>query len=260
MASLLDTLKLIPSQLAAAVPKVGLATGLAGSRLGVDALQGLSGMYDLATPGTGTNRLTKGLNNTAVNIDQTAQNNGVNPAYRIMQAALTPASFYVPGAVVSKATKGADILYKTVPLLKGTGSAARITNQALQGIKPLNAINGAVGTANTLGHMSGQGTDINPANGSLAAALNLAVPMALPAAGQAALETSGVTGQLYGKAAAAQTSRSALQAQIGQLDQETAAWQRQIQGLAPGDARSWDILQRKIDRNEAVKQALKAGH
>lgn len=256
MASLLDVLKQIPSQLAASVPKVGLATGLAGSRLGIDALQGLSGLYDLVTPGTGTNRVTKGLNNTARNIDQTAQNNGVNPAYRIMQAALTPAAFYAPGAAVSKLSKGADILDKTVPILDNGRAVNRIANAGLQGLKPLNAINAAVGTAGTLGQMSGQGQDINPVNGSLVAALNLAAPLALPASGQATLEAPGAARNLYNKGVMAQTSRNALKGNISQLDNEIAGWQRQIKTLAPGDARSWDLIQRKIDRNQAIKQQL----
>lgn len=186
--SLLDSLRLIPSQLKASVPKVGLATGLAGSRLGVGALQGVSGLYDLATPGIGTNRLSKGLNNTAKNIDATAIANDVNPAYRIMQAALTPASFYVPGAAVSKVTKGAGVLNKTLPLLDNGQAVSRISNAAIQGFKPLNTVNSAVNMAGNFGQMSGKGQDINPVNGSLIAALNLAAPLALPAAGQGAIE------------------------------------------------------------------------
>jgi hypothetical protein len=182
-----------------AVPQVATATGLAASRMGVGTAQGVSGLYDLATPGTGNSRVTQGLNHAAQNIDSTAQNNGINPAYHIMQAALTPASFYAPGSLLKAIGGVPKALGETLPfattaansLAKG-GTAARIAGQAMQGAKPINAINAAVSTASDLGRQAGQGQQITPLNAGVTAATNLATPFALPAAGQGLAEAGKV--------------------------------------------------------------------
>lgn len=58
----------------------GLQTvGLGALRSGTGTLQGVSGLYDLATPGVGTNRFSKGLNSLAQNTDITAKANHSNP-------------------------------------------------------------------------------------------------------------------------------------------------------------------------------------
>lgn len=190
MPSLLDVLR----ETGRSIPKVGLATGLAGVRLGTGMAQGLSGLYDLASPGTGNSRVTKGLKNFAQNTDQTAVANDVNPAYRIMQAAMTPASFFLPGGA-AKAAGIAPKLTGTIPKitdaaesLAGGNVAQRVIGAGMQGLQPANALNAAYGTATDLGRMSGDGQQITAKNSGLAAALNMMTPFALPAFGQGAVE------------------------------------------------------------------------
>jgi hypothetical protein len=205
MPSLFDVL----SSLKSGVKKVGTGTGLAAARVGVGTAQGLSGLYDLATPGTGTNRITKGLDSSARFIDDTAQNEGVNGIYHAAQVPLTLASFYAPGGLI-KALSGVPkfagaanvvgAMGKTLPIasnaakaLQEGGAAARITGQALQGAKPINALNAAYGIGTDLGRQAGQGQDISPVNAALTTAANIATPFAVPAAGRGVIEAGKAT-------------------------------------------------------------------
>lgn len=257
--------QLLP-QLGAAVPKVAAATGLAAARLGTGTAQGVSGLVDLATPGTGTSRVTDGLNHAAAGIDHTAQNNGINPAYRVMQAALTPASFYAPGTLL-KAISDVPAASKVVPTLDNGRAVSRIANQALQGATPLNAVNAASGIATDLGRQAGQGQQITPMQAGLTTAANVLTPLALPAAGQATLEAGkaapamlrqGAQGidSLSSKAINTKAAVLGLRSQLRQLDAVTAAHQKQLNALPIDNYQAAEILQRKIDRNDALKRQL----
>jgi hypothetical protein len=65
------------------IRNTGTGTGLRGVRAGIGAAQGLSGLYDLASPGTGTNRFSKQLDSYGKFVDQTAVNEGVNTPYNV---------------------------------------------------------------------------------------------------------------------------------------------------------------------------------
>jgi hypothetical protein len=74
-----------PQPASTAQPSIAHRLDRAVSTVGAGALrsatglgQGLSGLYDLATPGTGTNRLSQGLNNYAKSIDQYSKDQHYN--------------------------------------------------------------------------------------------------------------------------------------------------------------------------------------
>lgn len=190
--------------------KVATGTGLAIARAVTDFGQAGSGLVDLASKGTGTSRVSKGLDRFAKNLDQTAKDRDVNEAYRIMQVPANIAGYYGPGGVAKGATKVIPALNgarkvvqsagKTItPLqtvaanLNNGNTAQRIASRGVRAITPLNGLNAAVNTATELGRQSGKGHDISPQNAAMTAAANVALPIALPMAGRAVVEGGKAT-------------------------------------------------------------------
>lgn len=137
--------------------------------------EGFSGLYDLATPGTGTSRVSKGLVNFGGAIDRAATRAGVDPAtYRVAQATTDVAQFLAPSASL-KATsaaarlpgaagKTAKYLTKTQPLINKP--------VVKYFTAPTNLINVPVGTIRSQGNLSARGQDVSPKSIATSAALN----------------------------------------------------------------------------------------
>lgn len=98
----------------------GFGLGLGRSLVGTG--QAVSGLYDLATPGLGTNRVSKALDSGAKGIDRFATQQGVTPAYKVGQMTGDTAQFLAPGAILKDAS-GATKLAKAAQLAKA-GKAA----------------------------------------------------------------------------------------------------------------------------------------
>jgi hypothetical protein len=185
----------------------GLPTfGLAAARTGVGVAQDVSGLYDLASPGLGTNRFSKGLHTAAQGIDRTAQNMGVEGSYRMAQVPLNVSTFAAPGIgqaniatrmataaprLASAAGAVTGVLDKPVVAvttrLAGQGRAGEIAAAGVRGAATAPMItNSAIGTGLDLGSESGKGRDISPLDVGIAAATNVGLSAALPAAGEIA--------------------------------------------------------------------------
>jgi hypothetical protein len=258
-----------------AVPKVGRATDLAARRVGIDMAQGVTGLYDLASRGTGTNRVSKKLDKFAKNIDQSAKNDGVNPAYHIMQAPLEVASFFTPGVVA----KGAGVMAKAGQLgkvgvkaaklaeyasraerpivnvatryasrlEKQGGSARRIVAAAVKhGATPSNAVNAAAGTGMDLGVQSGKGEDISRGDVAASVAMNAGLPFALPAAGQAGIEA------VHGAAPTVKRTVKATQAAVQNAERRNNAVESVQKQLKTNQVQRREL-------NKRLKQANTAG-
>lgn len=170
--------------------------------------QAVSGLYDLATPGLGTNRFSKGLNTAAVKTDSfVKQNNLPQSVYKAAQAgtdigqlfagtgeakaAATAATKAVPtiGKVASKLpsiTRGVDKL--TAPIIKDGNLAARTGARIAKNVlNPKLQAGNAGFTALQVGKEASQGKDISPVN----VGANLAIGgLVLPAAGAVGRELS----------------------------------------------------------------------
>jgi hypothetical protein len=258
-----------------AVPKVGRATDLAARRVGIDMAQGVTGLYDLASRGTGTNRVSKKLDKFAKNIDQSAKNDDVNPAYHIMQAPLEVASFFTPGVVA----KGAGVMAKAGQLgkvgvkaaklaeyasraerpivnvatryasrlEKQGGSARRIVAAAVKhGATPSNAVNAAAGTGMDLGVQSGKGEDISRGDVAASVAMNAGLPFALPAAGQAGIEA------VHGAAPTVKRTVKATQAAVQNAERRNNAVESVQKQLKTNQVQRREL-------NKRLKQANTAG-
>jgi len=118
------------------------ATGTVGLGLGRSAIgtaQGLSGMYDLMTPGKGTNRFSQSLDTRAKRFDEIQrQQNRSQAGYKAGQFFGDALTFMGGGSVVSGATKGATMGVKAIP------GASKVINPAIKGVTKLTKPVGAV--------------------------------------------------------------------------------------------------------------------
>lgn len=87
-----------------------IAPVISTARVGTGMAEGVGGLYDLATPGKGTNRFTQAANKKAVEQDQLAKDLDVEKAYKVGNVAGEILSYAVPGMI---ATKGAKALNTT---------------------------------------------------------------------------------------------------------------------------------------------------
>jgi len=105
--------------------------GLARSAIGTG--QALSGLYDLATPGTGTNRLSKQLDQYGKNTDKFVKDNNLNTGvYKVQQGLGDVAQAFAGGAGLAKA--GAQVATKVPVVAKGAnilGNANRMVNSGV---------------------------------------------------------------------------------------------------------------------------------
>lgn len=155
------------------------AYGLGAARSLTGTAEGLSGLVDLLSPGTGTNRFTQGLVRAGAGVDQFARSHNVDPAtYRAGQATTDALSFLAPSAAagaVGKAGKVGKVLSSTDPLIGARGLKYVST--------PANLLNTAVATTRAQGGVSARGKDVSAQSVALAGAANLALGGALNVAG-----------------------------------------------------------------------------
>lgn len=146
-----------------------MAVGAARSLTGTG--EGFSGLYDLATPGTGTNRFTKDLVQYGANIDKFAKDKKLDQgAYKVGQATTEAASFLAPSAAAKVAGRAGTIgkvISSAEPLLDV---------KALKYISsPATWLNTAVGTTRAQGSIAAKGQDVGLKTVVPAATANLAL-------------------------------------------------------------------------------------
>lgn len=92
--------------------EISTAPGRSALRVGTGAGQGASGLYDLATPGVGTNRFSQGLDKVAKKIDEDAQKAGLSGYYKTGNVAGEALITMIPGAALAKSKGGEAVLSK----------------------------------------------------------------------------------------------------------------------------------------------------
>jgi len=208
----------------AGVQSYNRAAGSIGAGLGrsvVGTAQGVSGIVDLATPGTGTSRVSQGLDRAAKSIDNTVKRNNLSPiAYKVGQAGGDILQFAAPGAIAkgaAKATQGTraakigqlynagnNVVTRTAARVAARGTApARIGARVIEGATPQSLLNIGAGTAFDLGTQASKGQDINLKNAGLSLGMNVGMGVGLPVAMQAAGEGARVGARQLRKAPAA---------------------------------------------------------
>lgn len=163
-----------------AVPTVGAGA----ARSAVGGLEGLSGTYDLFTPGKGTSRVTKGLVGAGGAVDRFVDRNNLDKTgYKISQATGDLAQFLAPSAVaqgLSKAgkfSKAAKFASSTAPLINKGGRFARYAST------PANVLNTAIATGKQQGYLTARDKDVNAKTVGASVAGNLALGAGLNMAG-----------------------------------------------------------------------------
>lgn len=155
-----------------AVPTVGAGIG----RSIVGTAEGLSGVADLATPGTGTSRVTKALVNQGRNIDQYVERNNFDKTgYKIAQGTTDIASFLAPGAIAKGASLAANTGGVTGKVGKALSSTAPLIDKPVlkYATSPANILNTGVGTARSQGYIASREQDVNPGTVGMGLGANL---------------------------------------------------------------------------------------
>lgn len=157
-----------------------------GARSLVGSAQGVSGLYDLLSPGYGNNRFTTALDKAGAKIDQQVAKEGLSPlGYKISQATGDVAQFLAPSAIakgLSKASKGTSAVSKGAKFLSST--EPMVDKVGLRYLtKPSTALNALVGTTKQQGYRTAKGQDVSLQTVGVDAALNLGGGKLLDAAG-----------------------------------------------------------------------------
>lgn len=182
-----DTLNKKSPAMIPTVKGVGLGIGRAAVGLG----QAASGLYDLATPGTGTNRFSKDLTQWGANIDKVAKQQHVNPVVyhgtQIGANLLGPAELKTvakaPEAIrpaVNAVERVPQFVERATSDLFNKGAKGRIAAKTIRGATnpKLAAANAGYQTYN-IGQQAAQGHDINPAaEAATYAAFQAGLPLA----------------------------------------------------------------------------------
>lgn len=183
----------------------GLETvGLGALRSGIGTAQAASGLYDLATKGTGTNRFSKGLDTTAKQVDQTAKEQN-KVLYKGSQLGSDLLTLGAGGKVLkgaSEVPKVSKILAPATKLVSGfektvagktaglatKGFTGRVTAKAIQNAaKPSYQVANAGFTAMQTGKEASQGKQVTPQS----VATNLAIGgVGFPVAGAVSHEVA----------------------------------------------------------------------
>lgn len=183
--------------------EVGTGIGLGGLRSLEGTAQGLSGLYDLLTPGHGTNRVSKGLDSYAKFTDATAKAEGVGPSYKIGQFGTDVLQFLAGGELAKAAAKVPTVSKVITPINKVSefisnpittklgqaGVKGRIVAPGVKALlNPAQTANTAAFTALTTGQDASKGRDISPKRVAANFAQNELFNVGLPMAGQAGRE------------------------------------------------------------------------
>lgn len=263
--------------------------GLAAKRTAIGTAQGVSGLADLASKGTGTSRVSDYLERQAVGTDNRAKELNVEDSYKAAQVPLNVASFAVPGlgaagiaSKVPQVAKAAQVMGKvTKPLdnvvgrvttrLAGQGAGARIAAAGVRGLAtPQMLLNAGVGTALDLGTESGKGRDISGTDVAISAGMNLGLGAALPAGAQTVAEGVGAirpgvnkTKVFIGNANTKQTTNEEIKRQQTQLLNKQRSLEKQKANTPPEDTiannnidGALDSLQTQYNELEAKRQKM----
>jgi hypothetical protein len=164
-----------------ALQTVGTQWGLGGLRSLTGQLQGVSGIYDLMTPGDGTNRISQGLDRFAHTTDQTAHNeaqagspthsgqHALDWAYKGGQLGTDALSTALSGA-------GIEAAGHATPLL------SRLSGMGVNTLRPANLANITAQTGLDVGAEASKGRPITLEDALLSGGSNLAMNSGLPAA------------------------------------------------------------------------------
>lgn len=161
------------------------------ARVSVGIAQGASGLYDLLTPGKGTNRVSKSLDKEAKSVDDYAKENTNQKAYKAGNVVGEIASYLAPSKIASSvvtgipkaarvASKGAEAAAKLIgdsTKLRKVGSDA-----AREVLSPENILSDTAITSKYIGEDASKGKDISPVSVALDVATGVAGNALLPAA------------------------------------------------------------------------------
>lgn len=192
--------------------QAGTMQGLGALRSATGLAQGVSGLYDLASPGTGTNRFSKKLDTFAKSTDDTAAaeaeantsteagKKAALNAYKGYQGATDVLSFAAGDAafkgVGTVANKGSAAVRQTTKLVRPVTAAfergvdaldngnraQRVAGVAARTFKPSSLINTAANTGVDLGAEASKGRDISAGDVAVSAGMNIGINTGLPVA------------------------------------------------------------------------------
>ena len=151
-----------------------LAMPLRSARTAVGLAQGASGIYDLATPGKGTNRLSQNLDKAAKKLDQTATEVGGKTAYNVLGPAQEIALYAASGGTLAGAkaastagktgvfAKIGNILNKIDKPAAKLAGKGKIGKAVSGGIVTPEALPDIAGTVKYIGEDASKGKEITP--------------------------------------------------------------------------------------------------
>lgn len=180
-----------PSPVSRAISSVGAGT----LRSGVGTVQGASGLYDLVTPGTGTNRLSKQADRAAVSLDRSAKDLENPIAYKGGQLATELLGFKGAGAVAKRGVAKSPQLTRATGMavtkvanatenLYNTGARGRIAaNTIRSAANPANLAAETAVTSKYIGEDASKGRQITPARVATDVAVGGAFNVGAPLAG-----------------------------------------------------------------------------
>lgn len=138
--------------------------------------QGVSGLYDLFSPGKGTNRVSQALDKAAKFQDESAEQAGVGTAYKVLNVPTEIASFFIPSTlaikVASQFPKGTKLTAKVVESIArnvdDAGQANKVrrflADRMRRGWTVDQAIEETIQSAKYTGQNASQGKDTSPAS------------------------------------------------------------------------------------------------
>lgn len=251
----------------------GLGLGALRSLTGT--AQGLSGIYDIATPGLGTNRFSKGLDSFAKSIDSTAANERVGNIYKggqlatdalqmVAPSALARVASGVPGAAKISApfVRANSYIDDITRLPKSATAGERIAARALEGLRPSNVFNVVSGTANDLGQIASRGQDVNWKNAGLSVGANVGLGVGVPVAGQALAEGAKKLPKVAAKGAQT-TVKVAKKFDESLVDPELIRTRNRYQkafDVETNPTRRKQINQGLTDINKQIRESGASGH
>jgi len=150
------------------------SAALSAGRVGTGTVQGLAGLYDLATPGKGTNRVSQASDKVAKELDARAKETGVEPLYKAGNVAGEAALFFGTGgsSAVAKgsttATKYGTKVDELAKVIEEGGKAGKLRQFFSGGVKqalsPSELIEEIGYATKQTGEQASKGEDVNPAS------------------------------------------------------------------------------------------------
>lgn len=153
-----------------------IAPVLSAGRVGTGIAEGTSGLYDLLTPGEGTNRFSKATVKKAEEIDKLAKDFDIDKLYKTGNVVGEIASFFIPstiaGKVASKFPKGTKITESVIEAIAknvdDAGDAGKVrrflADRMRKNLTLDEAIEETMISARYMGQNTAQGRDTSPAS------------------------------------------------------------------------------------------------